>query len=128
MLMLFIWGIVIGLIYTMLKQARYQGSNGGRFATLAERQSGRFYMVQIDGEDYVKAISLVNGNEPGEILINMQPEPGWDDHYVITDNIDQKALAKAFSEHNLKFHEVHPTDWKHTWVMDDALVQYSQQF
>ena len=127
MLMMVIWGFVIGLIYTMFKQARYQGSNGGRFATFEERQSGRFYMVQMD-EDYVKAISLIHGNEPGEILINMLSEPGWDDHYVVTDNIDQEALAEAFSEHTLKFHEVHPTDWKHTWVMDDALVQYSQQF
>lgn len=126
MLMMIVWGFIIGLIYTMFKQARYQGSNGGRFATLAERQSGRFYMVQMDG-DYVKAISLVHGNEPGEILINMQSAPGWDEHYVITDQIDQKALAKAFSGYALKFHEVHPTDWKHTWVMDDPIVQASQQ-
>ena len=126
MLMMAVWGIVIGVIYSILKQARYQGSNGGRFATFEERQSGRFYMVQMDG-DYVKAISLVHGDEPGEILINMQSGPGWDEHYVITDNINQKALAKAFSEHDLNFYEVHPTDWKHTWVMDDPIIQSSQQ-
>lgn len=126
MLMMAVWGIVIGVIYSILKQARYQGSNGGRFATFEERQSGRFYMVQMDG-DYVKAISLVHGDEPGEILINMQSGPGWDEHYVITDNINQKALAKAFSEHDLNFYEVHPTDWKHTWVMDDPIIQSSKQ-